>query len=715
MPMSTSILAFLELTTPALLGGLALLSLPIVAHLLNRRSRQAIVFPTIQLLRASVATQSWFYRLRRWILLLLRCLAVAMLVFAFCRPLWLDARTKSAGAGKGAAVVLLVDASASSAQRADEISVLSELRATGIRTLDSLRVGTDVANVVLATAHPRAVYPKLSANVPGLRDELNRLEPTFERADLLQALALAGQLLAAHDGERRLVILSDLQRTNWQEIAQGRKVGGLWSDTQVALIDVRTPTPDNVALSSPRHLPVQPLVGQPIRLVVQVTNFSHVKKEVRLGVTLDDQPLPAQTVTLAAGEQRDVSVEAVLKTAGDHEAVFEIPADGLAADNRAFLVIQAGRRLPVVVVSDDDPNEPGTASYFLTRALAPHGDAKIDRFDVRHVSSAQMTDANLKGAAVFVGYLGELSPQAAGTLLRFLQTGGGIVFFCGEGAVPRNLKLLERTAGKDGVLPWEPVPTRIKAAPDHALTITGGKWRTRLLREFDEQSQVAIGEIRFDRVWSAGPVAADATILLSFSDGTPALGLRLVGMGEFLLANFSPAIEASDLGKYGSFVALVQTLAQQLGPGASANEPSAVVGEPYRLPQTFAIDPAAGRLTVLGPQNEPVAFVTTGDPDHVAVDVQQTTLPGFYRFKVGDRTVARAALNLDPRESNLERIDRESLLRSFNTNGTRMTLESAASWEPLANLRGRPLWGWCLATTMCAFGIELFLLGYWKR
>ncbi len=57
--------AFLELTTPAMLGGLALLSLPIVAHLLNRRARQAIVFPTIQLLRASVATQSWLYRLRR--------------------------------------------------------------------------------------------------------------------------------------------------------------------------------------------------------------------------------------------------------------------------------------------------------------------------------------------------------------------------------------------------------------------------------------------------------------------------------------------------------------------------------------------------------------------------------------------------------------------------------------------------------------------------
>ncbi len=118
---------------------------------------------------------------------------------------------------------------------------------------------------------------------------------------------------------------------------------------------------------------------------------------------------------------------------------------------------------------------------------------------------------------------------------------------------------------------------------------------------------------------------------------------------------------------------------------------------------------------MLGPRNEPVAFATSGDADRVAVEVQQTALPGFYRFRIGDQTVATAALNIDARESNLERIDRDALLRCFDMNGTRLTLQSADGWEPLANLRGRPLWGWCLASTMAAFGIELFLLGYWKR
>ena len=101
------------------------------------------------------------------------------------------------------------------------------------------------------------------------------------------------------------------------------------------------------------------------------------------------------------------------------------------------------------------------------------------------------------------------------------------------------------------------------------------------------------------------------------------------------------------------------------------------MGEVYRSPQTISIGSAAGRLTVIGPKNEPVAFATSGDPEHVTVDVQQTALPGFYRFKIGDQTVGQAApLNVDPRESNLERIDRETLLHSFNATGSQPAVES---------------------------------------
>jgi hypothetical protein len=724
--MSPAILAFLELTTPAMLGGLVLLSLPIAAHLLNRQARRQIVFPTLQLLRASTAMQSRLFRLRRWILLCLRCLAVALIALAFARPVWLDARTKSALPGKGAGVgvVIVIDVSASTTQQHDGVSLIHELRAAAIRTLDALSDGTDVANVVLASSRPQSLFPKLSPNLPALREELSRVGATNERADLQRAIGLAGESLAAHNGPRRLVILSDLQRSNWQEVVGGSQIASLLPpDTNVTVIDVPAPVSDNVALSSPRHYPAQPLAGQPIQLVVQFNNYSRVAKEVRLSITVDGRPQPSQTIALSPEEQRDVAVESVLKEPGEHEVTFEIPADGLAADNRAFLVVKMRERLPVVIVSDDRPNDPGTASYFLSRALAPSNDARLDHFEVRSVSSAQLTDASLADAsAVFVGYLGELSPAAAGTLVKYVRGGGGVLFFSGEGPVRQNLQTLQRAAGDVGILPWEPGPGRTLGTPDRCLTITNGKWGSRLLREFDEQSQIVISQIRFTRVWSAGPPAADATILLTFNDGTSALGVRPVGAGQFLLASFSPALVASDLGKYGSFVAVVQTLAGQLSPGASAGAAPAVVGEPYRYPEPFRLGtgaagarPGANRIAVIGPGKEPISIATNVESDRVTVQLQRTLTPGFYRFQLGEKTIASIAVNIDKRESDLERIERDSLLRCFGIDAPRLTVQGADDWEPLGKLRGRPLWGWCLGVALAAFGIELICLGYWRR
>ena len=73
-------LAAISLMIPAMLGGLALLSLPVLAHLLNRRARRTVVFPNVSMLVASSASHSSLFKLRRWILLLLRCLAVILLV-----------------------------------------------------------------------------------------------------------------------------------------------------------------------------------------------------------------------------------------------------------------------------------------------------------------------------------------------------------------------------------------------------------------------------------------------------------------------------------------------------------------------------------------------------------------------------------------------------------------------------------------------------------
>ncbi|MFO1092988.1 MAG: BatA domain-containing protein [Planctomycetaceae bacterium] len=76
----------MTLLHPALLLGLALVTVPVIVHLLMRQKPKKLVFPALRLLQQRRKQNSRRMRLRHIWLLLLRMLAIALLVFAITRP-----------------------------------------------------------------------------------------------------------------------------------------------------------------------------------------------------------------------------------------------------------------------------------------------------------------------------------------------------------------------------------------------------------------------------------------------------------------------------------------------------------------------------------------------------------------------------------------------------------------------------------------------------
>ena len=72
---------------PGLFGALvAAVTLPLLIHLLNKSFPRFYRFPSIQLIKETMARRSRLYRWRHWILLLLRTTFLALLLLAFLRP-----------------------------------------------------------------------------------------------------------------------------------------------------------------------------------------------------------------------------------------------------------------------------------------------------------------------------------------------------------------------------------------------------------------------------------------------------------------------------------------------------------------------------------------------------------------------------------------------------------------------------------------------------
>src|SRR5437588_8849618 len=100
---------------PILLVGLPLVSLPIIIHLINQRRYQTIRWAAMMFLLAANRMSRGYARLRQWLIMLFRMLAITGLVFAVARPLasgWLGL---TAG-GRADTTIILVDRSPSMQQ-----------------------------------------------------------------------------------------------------------------------------------------------------------------------------------------------------------------------------------------------------------------------------------------------------------------------------------------------------------------------------------------------------------------------------------------------------------------------------------------------------------------------------------------------------------------------------------------------------------------------
>jgi len=92
---------------PWVLVALPLVALPLIIHLINQRRFQTVQWAAMRFLLAARAMSSGYSKLRHWLIMLLRMLAVAAVILAIGRPLSRGWLALAGGARPDTAIVVL--------------------------------------------------------------------------------------------------------------------------------------------------------------------------------------------------------------------------------------------------------------------------------------------------------------------------------------------------------------------------------------------------------------------------------------------------------------------------------------------------------------------------------------------------------------------------------------------------------------------------------
>lgn len=192
--------------SPLFLFAAAALAVPLVLHLLHRDRRREIVFPALRYLQRTERDHARDIRMRQWLLLALRCLAIMLLVLAGARLVV----GRAQGSHPPTAIVVVLDNSMSTQRVMGDERVFDRLRR---QALEGLAAATPEDRIwVLRAAHPLETVRPL--DIEAARARLEATRPSDGRGDLAAALRHARALIADADLETgEIHLISDLQRS----------------------------------------------------------------------------------------------------------------------------------------------------------------------------------------------------------------------------------------------------------------------------------------------------------------------------------------------------------------------------------------------------------------------------------------------------------------------------------------------------------------------
>lgn len=669
------------------LGALALAA-PLFFHLFQRRPQGQQEFSSLMFLRSTPPKLTRRSRLNDILLLVLRGLALALLVAAFCRPFLRSSSLLEVEAPLRS-VALLIDTSAS--MRRDGVwenlqqvvtSVVKDLRPS-----DQVMLASFDRKPNTLISFETWEQTLLSRRLPLLKEQIETLEPTWRATDLDSALISAGDaLLQLRLGEDQgqplqVVVFSDLQ--------EGSDLSGLQSYQwpKDISVDVRTVAAAKQANASLQALPAEAGDMDSAQIRVLVRNEANSSNgKLQLAWESDDaRPIATH---VPPGQSRVVRV-----TQPRGALQLNLKGDDHQFDNSLYLTQMTPLEQKLWYVGDDQAEDQQGLLFYLRQSTLDTRTRnvlieKLDELTALAVTTPQQVPLMVVSKP--------LTGNALIDLKNYVVRGGRVLIVLNASSDTHPMEqFLGELLGLTQVA--------ISAAPGEEYAILANiDFQNPLLLPFADPRFNDFSKIQF---WSHQRITSSDgqpwSVVAQFDDDTPALAEKRLqdGIVWVLTSGWQP--EVSQLALSSKFVPLLHSFFGRASDG-NTDWVNHQVGEQIRLTATQSetnITTPDGGVVALPPMTE--SFNETNDP-------------GIYQIQQGTNQFL-VAVNLPPAESQTDPLapDRlEQLGLSLGKQKTVAAMRTEQRQMRAKELEGRQkLWRWGILAALTAITLETWLSG----
>lgn len=660
---------------PFFLWGLLAVAIPIAVHLFQFRRYKKVYFSNVDRLDALQTESRRRSNLRRWLVLLMRCLAIIFLVLAFAQP-------TLPGAGQvlrsgNTVVSVFVDNSFSMENSSSDGS--------------QLEAAKQKAREIVAAYRPGDRYQLMSNTMSG--DEFRWLsrEEFLEAVDELKIAPASRRMseVAVRQSDfmhqsgaanRHAYIVSDFQRSvaDLQDLPSD----SLASYTLVPLEGVAT---DNIFIDTLRLDAPAYFVGGSVTAEVSVVNGGNddvEKLPVKLMVNGRERALA--TLDIPSGGSAKATLHFTIDSAGWLDGRVELTDYPITFDDHYYFTLLAGERINMLLVEGGAPNENLRKLFSSDSAVGfLHGSLPSD------LSSCNFIALNEQAV---------LPSGQAQSLASWVEQGGTLLMVPPADGKTESLNALLIQLQAPRLERW--VKRAVKAS---SIDYKNGLYRGVFSGTSDEMEMPSV-----QGHYLLGGQQAIRQDIITLSDGTPLLVLSPCGEGRLFLFTTPLSDEWSDFVSQALFVPTVYNMALY-----SRRQPavSHTLGDntPITLQGSFDL---VGKPPTLNASNGDFSIL----PDIRRLGGHCALLPhgeinqdGIYVLGSEEHL----AFNYPRQESQLEFLSQKEMEVLLGGHPGYSLVRNAAKpldQEIRSRERGTPLWRWCLAIALMTLLTEIILL-----